>query len=229
MAVKLISVKCPECGAALDIEEDRKEAFCSYCGTKVLLYNENEYIFRHVDEAEVKQAETDQMVRMKQLEYAEKERIDFEKSKAQKSRILLILFTVSMVLMLIGIIASVVFGDGNLGFELCLLGCLPLFGIVCIWGVSYINDDDIDTDYKTEGPSSISYYETINYSALEKRYVSAGFTNVKCVPLNDLTMEDLMKAGMVESITLDGWSVISIDENNSKDAEIVIYYHSLCY
>lgn len=101
MAVKLISVKCPECGAALDIEEDRKEAFCSYCGTKVLLYNENEYIFRHVDEAEVKQAETDQMVRMKQLEYAEKERIDFEKSKAQKSRILLILFTVSMVLMLI--------------------------------------------------------------------------------------------------------------------------------
>ena len=43
MAVKLIYVKCPECGAALDIEEDRKEAFCSYCGTKVLLYNENEY------------------------------------------------------------------------------------------------------------------------------------------------------------------------------------------
>lgn len=86
MAVKLISVKCPECGAALDIEEDRKEAFCSYCGTKVLLYNENEYIFRHVDEAEVKQAETDQMVRMKQLEYAEKERIDFEKVKGTKKQ-----------------------------------------------------------------------------------------------------------------------------------------------
>ena len=34
MAIKFVSIKCPECGATLDIEEGRKQIFCSYCGTK---------------------------------------------------------------------------------------------------------------------------------------------------------------------------------------------------
>ena len=37
MAVKLVSVKCPECGAMLDIEEGRDQAFCTHCGAKVVL------------------------------------------------------------------------------------------------------------------------------------------------------------------------------------------------
>ena len=54
MAVKLTSVKCPECGAALQIENGREQIFCSYCGAKILITNENEYIIRHVDDAGVK-------------------------------------------------------------------------------------------------------------------------------------------------------------------------------
>ena len=30
MAIKFTSVKCPECGAALPIEEGRKQMSCSY-------------------------------------------------------------------------------------------------------------------------------------------------------------------------------------------------------
>lgn len=56
MAIKFISVKCPECGASLPIEEGRKQVFCSYCGTKVMVTNENEYIYRHIDEADVKKS-----------------------------------------------------------------------------------------------------------------------------------------------------------------------------
>lgn len=51
MGYKLISVKCPDCGQTLSIEENRSQAFCSYCGSKILISNENEYIFRQVDEA----------------------------------------------------------------------------------------------------------------------------------------------------------------------------------
>ncbi len=74
MAVELISVKCPECGATLNLEEDREQAFCSYCGARILLRNDNEYTYRHINEAEIKQAETDRMVRLKELELAEKSR-----------------------------------------------------------------------------------------------------------------------------------------------------------
>ena len=53
MAIKFTSVKCPECGATLPIEEGREQIFCSYCGSKIIMTNENEYIYRKVDEAEI--------------------------------------------------------------------------------------------------------------------------------------------------------------------------------
>lgn len=84
--MKLISVKCPECGATLNIEEGREQAFCTYCGTKVLLHNENEYIYRHIDEAGVKQAETDRIVRMKQMELAKKKEGRCRKDKSLKNQ-----------------------------------------------------------------------------------------------------------------------------------------------
>ena len=83
MAIKLNSVKCPECGATLPIEEGRTQIFCSYCGTKVIVTNENEYIYRHIDEAEVKQAETDRMIKLRELEMEEKEN-SFEKERSNR-------------------------------------------------------------------------------------------------------------------------------------------------
>ena len=72
MAIRFISIKCPECGASLEIEEGRKQAFCTYCGAKVLIYDENhhEYTYRTIDEASLLQAN----VRLKELEYEEKKR-----------------------------------------------------------------------------------------------------------------------------------------------------------
>ena len=65
MAIKMVSVRCPDCGASLDIEEGRRQIFCSYCGSKVIIQNDNEYIYRTVDEAEVRQADTQRLVMLK--------------------------------------------------------------------------------------------------------------------------------------------------------------------
>ena len=42
MAVKFTSVKCPDCGAVLPIEEGRNQVFCSYCGSKIIMTNEED-------------------------------------------------------------------------------------------------------------------------------------------------------------------------------------------
>ena len=68
MAIKFTSVKCPECGASLPIEEGREKLFCSYCGVQIIMTNENEHIYRHIDEAKIKQAEVNQAVQLKKLE-----------------------------------------------------------------------------------------------------------------------------------------------------------------
>jgi len=64
MPISVNSVKCPACGAQLNIEEGRKKVFCEYCGTQLLLNNENEFIFRTIDDADIKKAETDRVVKL---------------------------------------------------------------------------------------------------------------------------------------------------------------------
>ena len=64
--MKLINLRCKNCGAELQIDPERKQAFCSYCGTRLLLDDESINITnRFVDEARVREAE----VRLKELEY----------------------------------------------------------------------------------------------------------------------------------------------------------------
>ena len=101
MAISLKSIKCPECGASLQIEEGRTQVFCSYCGTKVIVTNENEHIYRHIDEAEVKQAETDRIVRMRELELE-------EQTATQRNSLKTVLTIIWLVLSLIVIVICVV-------------------------------------------------------------------------------------------------------------------------
>ena len=85
MSVKFISVKCPECGADLEMEEGRKQMFYSYCGAKVMLQNENEYTIRTVDEARIREAEVNRELRLKELEL-EKQRKSEEDNKNLSSK-----------------------------------------------------------------------------------------------------------------------------------------------
>lgn len=221
MAVKLISVKCPECGATLNIEEDREQAFCTYCGTKVLLHNENEYIYRHIDEAGIKQAETDRIVMLRKMELLEKKRATSQKVKTLKIGI-----TVAL-----GLVMLICFGIGysvDDGLGALMVGMVCGIIIMFMWmNKGKDEDDDIDLGDKAKVPSSISDYEKKNYSAIEAMFVSAGFTNVRCVPLNDLTMGVLKKPGMVDSITINGREITSGGKTFPKDAAVVISYHSL--
>ena len=102
MAISLKSVKCPDCGAGLSVEEGQKEIFCSYCGAKVMVVNENEHVYRHIDEAELKQAETDRMVRLKELEIAEQDRRTAEKTKSLKMKASIALIVLGVIMMVLG-------------------------------------------------------------------------------------------------------------------------------
>ena len=90
MAVKFTSVKCPDCGAVLPIEEGRNQVFCSYCGSKIIMTNENEYVYRHIDEAEIKQAETERILKLKKMEMIEKKNEEAAKIKRIKIKLTIV-------------------------------------------------------------------------------------------------------------------------------------------
>lgn len=216
MAIRFVSIKCPECGASLDVEEGRQQIFCSYCGTKVMVQNDNEYIYRHIDEASIKQAEADKIVQLRKLEIIERKRAEAAKVKRVK-----IIVSILMGILGIGLMIA---GAGMGG----LVGLLVLEGVMFIWILSDKDkeDDELDFGDKVKVPSGISGYESKSYSAIEAMFVSAGFTNVRCVPLNDLTMGLLKKPGMVQSITIRGKEITSGGKKFSPDAPVVISYHS---
>lgn len=63
--MKLITLKCPECGATFNLDGSRKEYFCTYCGTKILLDEEIQrqdikIENRIVDEAAIEKEKTKQ-------------------------------------------------------------------------------------------------------------------------------------------------------------------------
>ena len=223
--MNMIKLQCPGCGATLEVDDSRQYCFCSYCGTKIMVQNENEYIYRRIDEAEVAQAETDRMIRMKQLEYLEKKRIDDEKTKKLKIIISLALAAIGVPMMVFGGMAGSASGDPDSGYHfLSLVGFFLLLGVAYIWLFSANKDDDDDLAFgdKAKVPESISDYEKKNFSAIEAMFLSAGFTNVTCIPLNDLTLGVLKRPGLVDSVTANGREVTSGGKKFPKDAAVVI-------
>ena len=75
-------------------------------------------------------------------------------------------------------------------------------------------------------PSGISGYESKNYAAVQAMFEGVGFTNVKCVPLNDLITGLLTKPGMVDSIVINGKAIGTFRKKYPANASVVISYHS---
>ncbi len=100
MGIQFISVKCPQCSANLQIENGRPFAFCTYCGTKVIINNENEHIYRTIDEAGIRQADTERMIRLKELELEAKER---ENSR----KIMIVAYFIALIFVAIGAIICI--------------------------------------------------------------------------------------------------------------------------
>jgi len=228
MSVSLIPIRCPKCGANLNIEEGRSTAFCTYCGTKILIHNENEHIYRHIDEAGIKKAETDQMMMLKKMELAEKNRVDREKTKKLKVIISLSMAVLGMLLMVLGFILGHNSGDPDSGlYALAMVGMFSLLGGAYIWLFSKKKDeDDDDLGDKTKVPD-LTDYQKDNYIVMKTKFEDAGFTNIKCIPLNDLTVGLMKKPGMVASISVNGIIQDSERRKYSKDAPVIISYHSL--
>ena len=97
--MKLINLKCSNCGAALEIDPERTQAFCSYCGAKLFIDDENINITnRIVDEARIKEAE----VRLKELEYQHERELreEFIRKEKKKSE------TLSVVVFLVALLVT---------------------------------------------------------------------------------------------------------------------------
>ena len=238
MAYKLISVKCPDCGQTLPIEENRTQAFCTYCGAKVLISNENEQVVRHIDEADIKKAETDRIVRLRELEITKKKSSHQKLLTALWIILSLALLTLAVLIMLSPSTETKdSWADGFLFFGLF---CIPVIWVsgylVLKWLPEREERKEEEKRLKEEEnqmikqggirlPLGIGNYSEKKYFVIRDLFSNAGFTNISCINLHDLNIfSALANSDKIENITVDGKWLYS-KTIYLPDTPIVITYH----
>lgn len=128
--VKIISLKCPECGADISIEEGHKQCFCQYCGAKILIDDgTTTHTYRKVDEARIKEAEVEREIRLKELELELYDKQTKEKNQKLRHKYLnaaiCIAILISILFMIVG---KIIKNDACFDFSYWFLALLiPLF------------------------------------------------------------------------------------------------------
>ena len=223
-----LELTCPRCGAELDAEAGTEVLFCSHCGARILLVDENTYTIRTVDEAKVRQAETDHAVKMERMEMAKKRQVFAQKTLKWKIVISLFLVVLGIILMVGGALLGSASGDPKSGFYTATrVGLIVLFGAAFIW---IYNSDSVGmmpgTGDRIRVPDSVVQYHFKNYLAMKTLMENAGFMDIQCIPLNDLQFGFLNKPGTVESISINGVKIRAGGGKFSQFAPVVITYHS---
>lgn len=221
MAIQFATVKCPECSADLQIEDGREYAFCTYCGARVMMTNDNEKIIRQIDEARIKQAETERMVRLRELDMA-------EKTSVSKKILIAVWLIVSIAMVVVAVVGFAIDNEGlggiglGIGINVALWGALGLF----VLGDNkkkvrrVVGEDEVSIT--TAMMDCVGYH----FNKAVQLYKYAGFVNINALPLHDLVRFNLKKDGIVESITINGNDEFEEEEIYPKNANILITYHS---
>lgn len=228
MGYKLISVKCPDCGQTLSIEEDRTQAFCTYCGAKVLISNENEYVFWQVDEADIKKAETERLIKLKELELQERREVH----GLNLRRVLTVIWLFISIILLAIIITKMAGSEAGFGsgFMMLLYIGMPFVGggayLIFKWLPEKEDDKVIEKQGGIRFPNGIAPFSDKKYFAVESSLRSAGFTSISCVNLHDLNIiSALVNNEKVYKITINGQNITTGGRMYMPDVPVVITYH----
>ncbi len=103
--MKMFELKCPSCGATLNVAEEQRQLYCQYCGTKIIVDDgvrrtEIKHVIR--DEARLKEAEAYENVELAEIELEREWQDNRRRSMKRWGRICLILFLLSAISLLLG-------------------------------------------------------------------------------------------------------------------------------
>ena len=235
MAISIKTISCPQCGANVKCEDGREKLFCSYCGALIVVTNENEHIYRHIDEADVKRAENERIEMLANMRANEEKNKASSYSKKVRLIVILTLLALGIILMIIGAIDNPM---------LAMVGMLVLEAAGFV-GLSMIpkrnnrgttqnvnnqttNKQTSNTQNSIRITSAMANYYSCNYESIATIMKSSGFTNVTCVPLKDMGGRTSIASrnGQVSTLSINGEEDIREDDYYPADAVIIIAYHS---
>lgn len=197
--MKLYQLICPACGATVEIEEDRKSMFCTYCGSQIhvkdgikrveITKNVN-YHKTYTDEAKIREHERKEKIMLKQMEYEDRE----------KRR-----------------------NDRSLFY---IMGMLILLALFC-FGMSYFWEQaTMPAVDEVKLPFSASDLNGENYEQVVADLENAGFSDITVTKQEDLITGFLTKEGSVEKVSINGDSDYDKGDIFPEKAKVIVIYHT---
>ena len=125
-------------------------------------------------------------------------------------------------------------GGALLGFIFPLAFFGVIYGIILAF-MTFLKDD-VDQNNGQAGryisPDEVAISNSMvdcidkGYQAIETIFRSAGFTNIRTIPLGDLSFFTKNKNGLVDSVSINGEENFKAGEIFPKHSVIIISYHS---
>ncbi len=237
------SLKCKHCGAELSFAEDNTEyVFCQYCGSKQLL-DDRRTTHREVrvDEAKVIHEKTEQMVKLKQLEWEEQDRAEkaAEKNREYHEKRLKLAFDQQMekqklIIKIVSVAAIIIFII--LGFFFIkdkateMIGSILFMGgiALAIFVIVYLPQKLAQREVIKKGgilfPTGLEPINEKNYQAVKTTLKQLGFKNISEINKHDVLLGIFNKPDLIESVMINGENAVP-GKAYLPDAPIVITYH----
>ena len=222
----------------LQIEEGRTKAFCSYCGAQILVSNENEHIYRHIDEARITEAEARKAIRLKELELEEaqlkKQTVFVHPTDHTRKVLTYVWLAVSLVLLSIAIGLMLSKGNDDTpgwagGFLFLFYACAPIIGGGAYLVFKFLPEKEYEKELLRAGgvrfPKGLEPFSESTVEAVQKSLAAAGFANVTCISKHDVVLGLFQKAGKIETISVDGKEITAGGHVYLPSAQIIITYH----
>lgn len=227
----LFELKCPSCGAQLEYEEGMEYIFCKYCGTKILINDENIHTYKNIDYAEIEKAKNESKRISLQEDIIKKEYEKDEKETKRYNKNSLIFAGILIILVLI--LVTSFSNDSNSMTGMVILIVIGLF-------VNFLMDRSSNRKemekqrYKQrmrangvnviELSPEIYDYENKSCEIMRSQFEALDFKNIKTVPLGDLNIFTGFRSGIVDEIRINNEPMK--DTVYYDDDPVVIKYHS---
>lgn len=227
MELNVNTIKCPSCGAILQINDEISYICCEYCLTKITLKNESEIkkdLERKRIEKEIELRKEHELAEAAQRQAERERREEYERAVALEERIKkeeeLKIFTKRWI-----ITGSVLTFIGFIGFM-----SLSPAAIFLVLGISaFVHCGNERSKRKAEIAGKISLPKLLNFTSLSCNEVkdalqSAGFSNIKCIQSNNISDNIEDTRTQVRSVAIDGKTVRGFYGYCAPNAEIRILY-----
>lgn len=210
MELNVTTIKCPSCGAILQIDYDSSVICCDYCLTKIVLKDDEEIQkeLRHKREMEELARQNERKLEIERSLAAEAaaERARKEEQLKSFTKKWLIISGVSILIGLIGPNPLLILGIG-----------------------AFLHLYNERKKLKAEISGDICLPKLLNYTSLscnevKDAFQSAGFLNIKCIQSYNRQQHNENGSTQVRSIAINGKNVQTLRGYCSPNAEIRIMY-----